>query len=72
MFYTKKLFLKTAYAIVKLNSVSVGVDFVEVMLSVSAKKGLGQNLSEQVQIILMVSLNCFPTVCTRGPVGGGE
>ena len=56
----------------KLNSVSVGVDFVEVMLSVSAKKGLGQNLSEQVQIILMVSLKKIPTVCTRGPVGGGE
>ena len=36
----------------KLNSVLVGVAFVEVMLSVSAKKGLGQNLSEQVQIVI--------------------
>ena len=36
----------------KLNSVLVGVAFVVVMLSVSAKKGLGQNLSEQVQIVV--------------------
>ena len=54
----------------KLNSVSVGVDFVDVMLSVSSRKGLGQNLSEQVQIILMVCLKLSPTVCTRRPVGG--
>ena len=39
--------IPTTYAIVKLNSVLVGVDFVDVMLSVSARKGLGQNLSEQ-------------------------
>ena len=56
----------------KLNSVSVGVDFVDVMLSVSDKKGLGQNLSEKGQINLMFCLKLSPTVSTRGPVGGGE
>ena len=39
--------IHTTYAIVKLNSVLVGVDFVDVMLSVSARKGLGQNLSDK-------------------------
>ena len=53
----------------KLNSVLVGVAFVDVMFSVSSKKGLGQNLSEQVFTIFGVSLNCL-TVNTRGPAGG--
>ena len=65
-------YLETTYEIVKLNSVSVGVDFVDVMLSVSDKKGLGQNLSEKVQINLMVCLKLSPAVSTRGPVGRGE
>ena len=69
-FRPKKGYSKTAYAIVKLNSVSVGVDFVDVMLSVSSRKGLGQNLSEHVQIILMVCLKLSLTVCTIRPVGG--
>ena len=57
------------YKIVKLNSVLVGVAFVEVMLSVSAKKGLGQNLSEQVQIAIKKKLSELSlTMCARWPV----
>ena len=53
----------------KLNSVLVGVAFVEVMLSVSAKKGLGQNLSEQVQIAIKKKLSELSlTMCARWPV----
>ena len=48
----------------KLNSVLVGVAFVEVMLSVSAKKGLGQNLSEQVQIVIKKTFRVEPH-CVR-------
>ena len=57
------------YKIVKLNSVLVGVAFVEVMLSVSAKKGLGQNLSEQVQVAIKKKLSELSlTMCARWPV----
>ena len=55
---------KETYKIVKLNSVLVGVAFVEVMLSVSAKKGLGQNLSEQVQIVIKKTFR-FEPHCVR-------
>ena len=54
----------------KLNSVLVGVAFVEVMLSVSAKKGLGQNLSEQVQIVINFFSELSLTVCASWPVWG--
>ena len=59
---------KETYKIVKLNSVLVGVAFVEVMLSVSAKKGLGQNLSEQVQIVINFFSELSLTVCASWPV----
>ena len=66
-----KIFEKETYKIVKLNSVLVGVAFVEVMLSVSAKKGLGQNLSEQVQIAIKKKLSELSlTVCASWPVWG--
>ena len=48
----------------KLNSVLVGVAFVEVMFSVSAKKGLGQNLSEQVLIVIKKNFRVEPH-CVR-------